>query len=54
MAIKFIVKELNKPSQFALTNLSQSVYNFLDTCSDNNNTTTKNGSAETKQMGKTA
>lgn len=45
--IKFIVKEINKPSELALTNLSHVIYQTItkDTCSENN-TTTKSDSAE--------
>jgi hypothetical protein len=46
--IKFVVKELNKPSQFALSNLSQVVYNTIttkDTCNVEKDVTTKLNSA---------
>lgn len=53
--IKFIVKEINKPSQFALSNLSQVVYNTIttkDTCNVEKDVTTKLNSAD--KMEKTA
>ena len=46
--ITFVVRELNKPSELALTNLSQLVYCLLDTCSEND-TTTKSDSADKKE-----
>lgn len=52
--IKFIVKEINKPSQFALSNLSQVVYLTItkDTCNVEKDVTTKLNSAD--KMEKTA
>ncbi len=52
--IAFVVRELNKPSELALTNLSQLVYCLLlDTCSEND-TTTKSDSADKKEIEKSA
>ena len=48
--IKFVVRELNKPSQFALSNLSQVVYSSItkmDTCNIEKDVTTKLNSADT-------
>lgn len=54
--ITFVVKELNKPSQLALSNLSHMVYTILDTCNDNNkNIATKQiNSVNADKMEKTA
>jgi len=52
--ITFVVRELNKPSQLALTNLSQLVYCLLDTCSENNTTTKSDSAEKTIEMEKTA
>jgi len=52
--ITFVVRELNKPSQLTLTNLSQLVYCLLDTCSENNTTTKSDSADKTTEMEKTA
>lgn len=52
--ITFVVRELNKPSELALTNLSQLVYSILDTCSENNTTTKSDSADKTTEMEKTA
>jgi hypothetical protein len=52
--ITFVVRELNKPSELALTNLSQLVYCLLDTCSENDTTTKSDSADKITEMEKTA